>query len=197
VSERPDRMPESDVVELLRHHHREIRRLFDEVENSSGQERAAAFDRLRRLLAVHEGAEQEVVHRQARRTLPNGEQVVASLVREENQAEQMLEDLERQGVESPVFLGAALELRNTVVDHGEREEREEFPLIKVTYDEEQLRAMAVAVQAAEALATTGPRRGGESTANSLAEPYAALIDRARDLARQAAPRASSGGSEHT
>ena len=43
---------------LLLHQHEEVRRLFAEVKTAGPADRAEAFDRLRRLLAVHETAEE-------------------------------------------------------------------------------------------------------------------------------------------
>ncbi|MET7443578.1 hemerythrin domain-containing protein, partial [Streptomyces sp. NPDC005568] len=59
--------PGDDVVALLMRQHGDIRNLFDEVEASSGDARQDAFRRLVRLLAVHETAEEEVVHPFVRR----------------------------------------------------------------------------------------------------------------------------------
>ncbi|MGW7658576.1 hemerythrin domain-containing protein, partial [Streptomyces tendae] len=66
--------------------HGDIRTLFDEVERTTGMERQDAFRRLVRLLAVHETAEEEIVHPVARRSFDGGEQVVEDRLREERQA---------------------------------------------------------------------------------------------------------------
>ncbi|WP_443032516.1 hemerythrin domain-containing protein, partial [Streptomyces sp. DH18] len=79
---------DEDVVALLMRQHGEIRNLFDEVEHSSGDARRDAFRRLVRLLAVHETAEEEVVHPFARRSLPGGEQVVEDRLQEEKAAKE-------------------------------------------------------------------------------------------------------------
>ena len=63
-----DRAEDNDVVALLMRQHGDIRNLFDEVEAGSGEERRDAFRRLVRLLAVHETAEEEVVHPFAQRS---------------------------------------------------------------------------------------------------------------------------------
>lgn len=67
-----DRAMDTDLVALLVRQHGDIRNLFDEVEASTGEARRDAFRRLVRLLAVHETAEEEVVHPFARRALPGG-----------------------------------------------------------------------------------------------------------------------------
>src|SRR4051794_26721981 len=83
------------VVDLLMRQHQEISRLLTKVEKSTGKPRAEAFDRLRHLLAVHETAEEEIVHPYARRTISNGARVTESIVKEENQAKHTLQELER------------------------------------------------------------------------------------------------------
>ncbi|NUP65917.1 MAG: hemerythrin domain-containing protein, partial [Nonomuraea sp.] len=60
-------MRDNDVVDLLVRQHEEIRSLFTEVENAAPEDKAEAFRRLVRLLAVHETAEEEIVHPYARR----------------------------------------------------------------------------------------------------------------------------------
>jgi hemerythrin superfamily protein len=62
-------MPEADAVELLMDQHEQIRGLLQEVDKAKGDRRVEAFGRLRRLLAVHETAEEEIVHPVARRSL--------------------------------------------------------------------------------------------------------------------------------
>jgi hypothetical protein len=69
-------MPDTDAVDLLIHQHDEIRRLLRTVETSMGVRRAHAFDRLRRLLAVHETAEEEIVHPLIRHGMADGHQVI-------------------------------------------------------------------------------------------------------------------------
>jgi hypothetical protein len=54
---------------------------------------------------------------------------------------------------------------------------------------QQMRGMAAAVKAAEALAPAHPHPGVESpTANMLVGPFAAMMDRTRDVIRQTAAR---------
>ncbi|HEU5160848.1 MAG TPA: hemerythrin domain-containing protein [Streptosporangiaceae bacterium] len=186
MSERPESMPETDVIDLLLRQHAEIRRLFDEVAAADGAERTAAFDRLRRLLAVHETAEEEIVHPYARSTVKNGHKVVDARLAEENNAKQMLSKLEKMGTDDAGFAHLLGELRAAVLDHAQHEEEEEFPRIRQHATEEQLRGMAAAVKAAEAMAPTHPHPGVESvSANLLVGPFAAMMDRTRDVIRKA------------
>jgi hypothetical protein len=60
--------------------HGDIRNLFDEVEATGGEERRDAFRRPVRLPAVHETAEEEVVHPFARKGFPMALGPVAALM---------------------------------------------------------------------------------------------------------------------
>lgn len=62
----------TDVVEFLVDQHDRIKSLFDKTLSSSGSQRTDAFLALRRLLAVHETGEEEIVHPRAKRKLAAG-----------------------------------------------------------------------------------------------------------------------------
>ncbi|MFH8800781.1 hemerythrin domain-containing protein [Streptomyces sp. NPDC017936] len=181
-----DRSRDIDVVGLLMRQHGDIRNLFDEVERSEGEERRAAFRRLVRLLAVHETAEEEVVHPFARRALPGGEQVVEDRLAEERAAKETLSALDDMDTDDPEFLPRLRALRTDVQEHARAEERYEFTHIRRSTDVTNLAAMAKAVKAAEALAPTRPHPGVESGAANVAlGPVAALMDRTKDAVRKA------------
>ncbi|GGU58650.1 hemerythrin domain-containing protein [Streptomyces lavendofoliae] len=181
-----DHSRDDDVVALLMRQHGDIRNLFDEVEHSEGDERRDAFRRLVRLLAVHETAEEEVVHPFARRSLPGGEQVVEDRLAEERAAKETLAMLDDMDVDDPKFLPRLLALRASVQEHARAEERYEFTHIRRSTDAAGLAAMARGVKAAEAMAPTRPHPGVESAAaNVLAGPVAALMDRTKDAVRKA------------
>ncbi|MEE1927490.1 hemerythrin domain-containing protein [Streptomyces sp. TRM 70351] len=175
-----------DVVALLMQQHGEVRNLFDEVEQSRGDERRDAFRRLVRMLAVHETAEEEVVHPAARRAFDGGDQVVEERLAEEKEAKEQLSRLDDMDPDDPDFGPKLQKLRRDVMEHARAEERYEFTKLRRTMSAQQLASMAKAVKAAEAMAPTRPHPGVESgPANMAAGPVAALIDRTRDAVRKA------------
>ncbi|MFI7465630.1 hemerythrin domain-containing protein [Nonomuraea sp. NPDC049646] len=183
-------MTDNDVVDLLVRQHEQIKSQFTEVENAAPEDKAAAFQRLVRLLAVHETAEEEIVHPYARRHVDDGDDLVDERLAEENAAKDMLTLMERAGVDDPQFAANLATLRKAVVEHAEAEEREEFPRLRQAAGEKELHAMAIGVKAAEALAPTHPHAGVETEPkNLLAGPPAAIMDRARDVIRKATGRA--------
>ncbi|MGW5904712.1 hemerythrin domain-containing protein [Streptomyces althioticus] len=181
-----DRSRDDDVVALLMRQHGDIRNLFDEVEATSGEERRDAFRRLVRLLAVHETAEEEVVHPFVRRSVAGGQEIVEDRLKEEREAKEMLATLDDMDPDGPDFLLKLIELRRDVQMHARAEERYEFIHIRRSTDVTDLAAMAKAIKAAEAMAPTRPHPGVESGAKNMAlGPVAALMDRTKDTVRKA------------
>ncbi|MEI7031121.1 hemerythrin domain-containing protein [Streptomyces pratensis] len=181
-----DHAADDDVVALLMRQHGDIRNLFDEVERSGGDARRDAFRRLVRLLAVHETAEEEVVHPFARRGFAGGEQVVEDRLKEEKAAKEALSDLDAMETDDPAFLPRLMRLREDVQLHARAEERYEFTHIRRSADNARLASMARGVKAAEAMAPTRPHPGVESAgANMALGPVAALMDRTKDAVRRA------------
>jgi hemerythrin superfamily protein len=170
-----------DVVSFLKQQHEEIKQLFRRVHDASGKPREEAFISLRRLLAVHETAEEGIVHPAARRALPNGSVVVDARLQEENEAKKVLAKLESMNVDSTEFINQFTLLERSVLAHAKAEETEEFSQLGNALDQSQLERMRKAAEFAEKMAPTRPHPGIESaTANMLAGPFASMLDRARD-----------------
>lgn len=172
----------SDAVEFLKHQHNQIKDTFEEVLNASGPKaREQAFIELRQLLAVHETAEEMVVHPRARREVADGDSIVDARLKEEHEAKEQLAALEKMDIGSQQFLDELATFRDAVVEHAEHEESEEFGKLQAELDAEDLKRMAGAVRAAEAIAPTRPHAGVESaTLNFAVGPFASMLDRARD-----------------
>jgi hypothetical protein len=173
---------DEDAVAFLERQHEEIRSLFREVEASSPGGRAEPFQCLVRLLAVHETAEEEVIH-PAVRGIDGGNSIVEERLAEESAAKEMLADLEKLGVDDPGFMMALDELRIAVETHATREETDEFPLVEAGGDDAALAAMARQLRLAEAVAPTHPHPHGPESAigNMVVGPFVAIADRVRDI----------------
>jgi hemerythrin superfamily protein len=176
---------EQDVVDLLLEQHRRIRTLFDQVAVAQGKQKRELFEDLVRLLAVHESAEEEVVHPVARRKIDDGDDIVGSRLEEENEAKQVLAELYDLGVDHPQFDARLRTLATAVSQHAMMEEKAEFSRLRQALKPEELRRMAGAVKAAEAMAPTRPHptTGESAMANMLAGPPLAVFDRAHDAVR--------------
>jgi hypothetical protein len=74
-----------DVVAFLKEQPGRIKELFTETINAPDNDRQEkAFFELRSLLAVHETAEEMVVHRRARSEIEGGDEVIDARLEEEN-----------------------------------------------------------------------------------------------------------------
>jgi hemerythrin superfamily protein len=173
----------TDVVQLLTAQHDEIKELFRTVGEGSGDIRREPFECLVRLLAVHETAEEEVVY-PALRAAGAGD-VADARIAEETEAKRLLADLEKVDPKDDAFLPGLDRLRDAVLAHAQNEEREVFPVLRSKELDGQLEAMGAAVKAAEAMAPTHPHPHvpGTATANLVAGPMAAIVDRVRDAIR--------------
>ncbi|MGV0791861.1 hemerythrin domain-containing protein [Mycolicibacterium sp. XJ1819] len=171
-----------DVVKFLTDQHNLIKDMFDDVLSASDDKaREKAFTDLRQLLAVHETAEEMVVHPRARHVIADGEAVVDARLKEEHEAKEFLSRLEKMDIGSKDFLTELTKFRDDVVEHAALEELEEFSHLQKNLDSDDLERMAGAVQAAEAIAPTRPHAGVESAkANFAVGPFASMLDRARD-----------------
>jgi hemerythrin superfamily protein len=171
----------TDVVDFLVSQHEQIKSLFADTLSASGKEREKSFLELRRMLAVHETAEEEVVHPRAKRKIADGGAVVDKRLAEEHEAKTVLQKLEKLDVDSEEFTRHLTELRDAVLDHAEHEESDEFAKLGEQLSDDELQRMGRAAKLAEAIAPTRPHAGVESQAANLAAgPFAAMLDRARD-----------------
>lgn len=178
---------DENVIALLERQHVDIRTLLGVVEGAAGDKRRDAFHDLVRLLAVHEIAEEEVVHPEVRSV--GGDAVVDARVGEEHRAKQLLSTLYDMGPDADGFDILFTELKQDVLAHAGHEEREEFPLLRRARDEGELREMANAVRAADVSVPARPHPGAESAkADFVPGPPLALMDRARDAIRSVLKR---------
>ncbi len=176
-----------DVVKFLKGQHDLIKDLFEEVFSASSDEaREKAFVELRQLLAVHETAEEMVVHPRARGEISGGDEIVDARLKEEHEAKEQLSKLEKMDIGSKEFLDELKLFQQAVVEHAALEEMEEFSKLQRELDAGELKLLATAVRAAEAIAPTRPHPGVESAKlNFAAGPFASMLDRARDAIQAA------------
>ncbi|MTE15716.1 hemerythrin domain-containing protein [Nocardia aurantiaca] len=175
---------DKDVIDLLVAQHGQIKILLQQVHLAVGPARQQAFDDLVRLLAVHESAEEQVVHPASRHHAVGGE-IVDSRLREEQEAKQVLASLYDLGLGHPEFDSRFASFAQKVIEHAELEEKEEFSELRLNTSHDERVRLASVVSFAEALAPTRPHPevGGSLAANLLIGPPLAVFDRIRDAIR--------------
>jgi hemerythrin superfamily protein len=182
----PETTTATDVLEFVHAQHDQIRALFDRLEAAEPAARHDTFCELRRLLAVHETAEEEVLWPALRAAGQDGRRLADARIAEEAVAKDLLAAQERLDPPSDAFAAALPELRETVLAHAEQEEQEVFPVLRANQSEERLRLMQRLFAVAEATAPTHPHPHGPETAtgNLLLGPAVSIADRVRDVLRQ-------------
>jgi hypothetical protein len=174
-----------DVVEFLIGQHMQIRDLFTEVDKSTGKARRDAFERLVKLLAVHETAEEQLIHPLVRVGVHGGGDIVGDRLSEEREAKEILVRLEDVGPDSNQFPLLLAKLRASVLMHAHNEEAYEFRYLRREVAASELQPLVSMVRAAEAVAPTHPHPGVESAAaNTAAGPLMSLFDRTKDMVRE-------------
>ena len=172
-----------EVIGFLKAQHNLIEDMFDQVLYASDpQAREKPFVQLRQLLAVHETAEEMIVHPRVRREVAAVDSIVDARLEEEHDSKELLSSIEKIDITSQQFIDELTKLRDAVLDHAQHEESYEFPKLQKELDADELKRLGAAVRAAEAIAPTRPHAGVESAKlNFAVGPFASMIDRARDL----------------
>lgn len=175
----------NDVVTYLKDQHEAIKALFIEtLDASNAEDQLEAFTRLRTLLAVHETAEEMMVHPRVRRKIDGGADIADARLAEEHDAKVALGELEKIPCGTADFSKGLIHLQAAVLEHADREEREEFTLLTEQLDSAELEKLASAVRIAERIAPTHPHPGVESAfVNFAVGPFVSVLDRARDALR--------------
>ena len=175
-----------DAIELLLQQHNEARLLTAEVETAKGDARRKAFERLVRLLAVHETAEEEVIYPVLKLVGDDGAQIADARKAEEDAAKKALSDLESTDIKSPEFDQKFGSFKQMLLRHAANEEREVFPRIRASQTPDDLQRLGDALRAAERVAPTHPHPHGpeSSVGNMVVGPFVAIVDRVRDALRR-------------
>ena len=174
------------ITEVLHEQHELIKDLFDQVAATTGQERIDVFDCLRAMLAVHETAEEELVHPAVKRMGDDAAAAVRERLDEESAAKRLLSTLERMGPDADGFDDLFADFQAAVIEHAEAEEAEVFPFLDQGMSDEELRTMADTFEVLEAMAPTHPHpHGPESALGNLAVgPFVAMVDKVRDAIKR-------------
>jgi hemerythrin-like domain-containing protein len=175
---------DQDIVDVLTAQHEQITALLAHLQTTS-EDKRELFEELVRLLAMHESAEQEVVHPVADRIIGTGKQVKTRLA-EENHAKDLLAELHDLGPDHPDFGARLADLVVALTAHIAHEEAEEFVLLRQRLSAEELQSMAAQARFAESLAPTRSHPGTEESAaaNLLIGPPPGVFDRIRNTIRK-------------
>jgi len=121
----------SDVVDSLITQHHRIQELAREIEQSTGADRGRLFAEFDLLVNLHEIGDRTVVHPAARDSTPTAEPIVVACMVEEGAILRGLGELHEIGVGDRAFTTKFSDLHQIIAAHNAREERDEFPLMRL------------------------------------------------------------------
>lgn len=175
-----------DVIGVVNEQHNQIKKLLTQVAADRGEALESSFCDLRRLIAVHETAEEEIIYPALRSTGDEGKRLADARTAEEAEGTKLLAKLERSSPGSAEFSQMFEEFRTAVLKHATAEETQVLPLLRSTQKPDKLKKMAKAFEAAEKAAPTHahPHAGTSATANLIAGPALSIMDHVRDAIRQ-------------
>jgi hemerythrin superfamily protein len=186
TSTQPD-TASNDIVAAVLEDHDEIKSMLNDVDVSApGDARRERFEALVAKLAVHETAEEEVVHPLTRRTGDGADDVVDQRLEEESKGKAALAELEQMGTDSADFEAKFSEVRAEVLAHAEHEQQYELPRLE-GLDADRLSRAATLFRTAQRMAPTHAHTHSPESAagNLLVGPFVAVADRTRDAIRKA------------
>lgn len=123
-----------------------------------------------------------------------GEPIADARDKEEVEATRILRELEKTDIFSKEFDERLGRLERAVSAHAEREEVEEFPVVRAGCDAAKLHTLGSTLRAVERFAPTHPHPGtaGSSLRQWTVGPFASVVDRVKDTI-QKADRSGHGG----
>ena len=177
---------QDDVVDILHAQHQRIQDVIGRTLAAAGREKRELFEGLVRLMAVHEVAEEELVHPLARRELGEQRQVVDERLHEERQLKRALADLYELGTDHPEFDDRLTRLGEAARAHAEHEERDELPHVRqalATKNLQRLASIVLGVERDTAPTRPHPNLPTSAAVNLLIGPPISVFDRVRDAMR--------------
>jgi hemerythrin superfamily protein len=173
-----------NVIELLENDHREVDELFRRVNLSDKPE---SLDELTKQivhdLSVHAAVEEQFVYPLIRAKVDGGGALADEAIEEHQEAKRLLADLEKQEAGSAEHSATMQELIGAIRHHVEEEESDVLPKLRAEVDESMLDKLGVLVEQAKKVVPTHPHPlvPGTATAQLVAGPWAATMDKVRDL----------------
>jgi hemerythrin superfamily protein len=172
-----------DIVSVLKHDHREVEELFDQIERTTDPARRRELtDSVTIELIRHAVAEEQYLYPATRQYLPDGDELADKEIEEHNEVEEALKALENMDTEDPEFMNTFRQMSNSVRQHLREEENDLFPRLQQNATVDALRELGKKVERAKKVAPTRPHPSAPDTPplNKIIAPGAGLVDRVRD-----------------
>ena len=177
----------TDVIALLVEDHREVERMFVDLEHTPRGDADTHRQKSAKVIAElvrHSVAEEQWLYPAVREIVPDGGQMADHEIEEHAEAEQTMKRLERTDpvTHADAYMDNLHELISEIRHHVEDEEKDLFPKLSEHASTERLADLGAKVKSAKEKAPTRPHPSApdQPPANRLLDPGAGLVDRIRD-----------------
>jgi hemerythrin-like domain-containing protein len=179
-----------DAIELLTEDHRRAEQLFEEI-GSAGRTKELV-NRLLSELSVHAELEEWTLYAEARRAMPEGEELVRRALDEHQRMKDLIVILASMSGEEADVPEKLEELRQAVREHVDEEEREFFPAVIRGLGRPRLAELGETMRTAKEKPGTelhGQLEQAKNPLGTIAAKSPEALDRKRPAARPSTRRA--------
>lgn len=172
-----------DVVDVLTTDHREVMDLLAQIwATTEPTTRRDLADRMISELVRHSVAEEMHVYPAMKQHLPDGDEAVEHDTEEHKELEQTMKELESVDAGDSRFSDLLRQLEETLRDHIDDEESDQFPQLRTHIPRDQLVELAEKVESAKKAAPTRPHPSAPNAElfHKMVGPGVGLVDRLRD-----------------
>jgi len=173
-----------NVIDLLEKDHAEVNELFRRVNLSEKPETVEELARqIVHDLSVHAAVEEQFVYPLIRAEVDGGGDAADEAIDEHQEAKRLLADIEKHDAGSAEHSHAMQQLIEAIRHHVEEEENDVFPELRSSVDASTLERLGTVVEEAKKVVPTHPHPlvPGTATAQLVAGPWAAMVDKVRDV----------------
>ena len=181
----------TDAIKLLKNDHRTVESLFSHFESASEpSQRKLLVEEIIRELSIHASLEEQFLYPAVQQSLPEGERLAREARQEHHEMKEALSDLDGMDGDHPELVSKVRSLIQDVNHHVREEEAEMFPRFQKALRKKRLREMGEAMEVGRLVAPTRPHPRAPDTPPGVvvAAAAAAVVDRARDAARDVSRR---------
>ncbi|WP_322770726.1 hemerythrin domain-containing protein, partial [Frankia sp. Cr1] len=157
-------MAEGDVVDVLTHDHDKVEELFQRYDRAtSTTEKNQLAENIVIELLRHAAVEEKVVYPEARKIIPNGDEVIGREIAQQAAVERTMTTLSATNPADPDFARLMRELMEMIREHVWEQEEVWFPQLRQRMSADNLRQLTEQVEAmygtapTQAAAPTMPR----------------------------------------
>lgn len=179
-----------EIIELLTKDHNEVDELFRRYHLSDRDDSIEDLTKqIVHELSVHAAVEELFVYPLVRATVDEGSELADHAIEEHQEAKRHLADLEKLDAGTAEHRKSMEALIDSVRHHVEDEEGELFPKLRDSASEDTRKNVGAVVDQAKGLVPTHPHPlvPGNATTQLMAGPWAAAVDKVRDLLGGGAP----------